>query len=56
MADKHGVGTFVNEAHELATDALDLFSVPQYEEALVHGKELTYILHQFYCLKAQLNF
>jgi hypothetical protein len=41
MTDKHGVGTFVNEAHELATDALDLFSVPQYEEALVHGKELT---------------
>ncbi len=41
MADKHGVGTFVNEAHKLATDALDLFAVPQYEEALIHGRELT---------------
>lgn len=41
MADKQGIGTFVNEAHELATDALDLFSLPPVESALIHGKQLT---------------
>lgn len=39
--DKQGVGTFVNEAHELASDSLDLFSVPPVESALVHGKQIT---------------
>jgi len=41
MTDKQGVGTFVNEAHELATDSLDLFSMPPYESALINGKTLT---------------
>lgn len=41
MADKHGIGTLVNEAHELATDALDLFTVPPIEVGLIHGKEVT---------------
>ena len=41
MSDKHGIGTFVNEAHELATDGLDLFSVPPVESALLYGKQLT---------------
>lgn len=41
MADKQGVGTFVNEVHELASDTLDLFSLPPIESALVHGKQIT---------------
>lgn len=41
MGDKQGIGTFVNEAHELATDTLDLFSVPPVESALIHGKQVT---------------
>lgn len=41
MADKHGIGTYVNEAHELATDALDVFSIPPVESALLYGKQLT---------------
>jgi hypothetical protein len=39
--DKSGVGTFINEAHEIATDAFDLFSTPPIEASLIHGKELT---------------
>lgn len=42
MTDKHGVGTFVNEATELATDALDLFNMPAYESALIAGKTQIY--------------
>lgn len=41
MADKHGIGTLVNESYELATDALDLFTLPPKEMALIHGKEVT---------------
>lgn len=41
MSDKHGIGTFVNEAHELASDGLDVFSIPPTEAGLLHGKQLT---------------
>lgn len=41
MADKRGIGTFVNEIHELATDSIDLFSVPPIESTIIHGKTLT---------------
>ena len=41
MADKHGIGTFVNEAHELATNGLDVFSMPAIEAGLIHGRQLT---------------
>jgi len=42
MPDTKGLGTFVNDEHELATDAIDLFSVPQAEVSIVHGKSVTY--------------
>lgn len=41
MADKRGIGTFVNEAHEMASDKIDLFNVPPIESAIIHGKTLT---------------
>jgi len=42
MPDTKGLGTFVNDEHELATDALDFFSIPHAEVAIVHGKNVTY--------------
>ena len=42
MAKTVGIGTFIDDAHELATDSLDLFSTPQTESALIHGKVQTY--------------
>lgn len=42
MPDTKGLGTFVNDEHELATDAIDLFSVPHAEVSIVHGKNVTY--------------
>ena len=45
MANKSGVGTFVNEEFELATDSLDLFSVPSVEQAQISGRTQTYYLH-----------
>lgn len=42
MPDTKGIGTFVNDEHELATDAIDLFSVPHAEVAIVHGKNVIY--------------
>lgn len=41
MADKHGVGTYVTEAHELASESVDLFSVPPVEVSAIHGKTQT---------------
>jgi len=41
MSEKQGIGTFVNEAHELASNSLDLFTMPEQESALIHGKQLT---------------
>ena len=45
MADKSGVGTLVNELHELATDSLDLFTFPSVEQAQISGRTQTYYLH-----------
>jgi len=42
MPDTKGIGTFVNDAHELATEGIDLFSVPQVEVSIVHGKQVVY--------------
>lgn len=42
MANKSGVGTFVNEEQEMATDSVDLFSIPQLESAMIHGKTQTF--------------
>lgn len=42
MPDTKGVGTFVNDQHELATDSIDLFSIPHAEVSMVHGKNVTY--------------
>jgi len=39
MTDKSGLGTMVLEQHELVTDALDLFSLPAIERALISGRE-----------------
>jgi len=36
--NKQGIGTFVNEAHELGTSSLDIFNEPEQEKALIHGK------------------
>lgn len=42
MPDTKGLGTFVNDEHELATDSIDLFSIPHAEVSMVHGKNVTY--------------
>ncbi len=42
MPDTKGLGTFVNELHELATDSLDVFSTPSLEVSIIHGKNVTY--------------
>jgi len=42
MADKSGLGTMVMEQHEMITDALDLFSLPAIERALISGREQIY--------------
>lgn len=42
MPDTKGIGTFVNDEHELATDSIDLFSIPQAEVSIVHGKDVIY--------------
>ena len=44
MAKTAGIGTFIDDAHELATDSLDFFSVPRTESALIHGKNQEYYL------------
>lgn len=41
MADKHGIGTFVSEVHELASESIDLFSLPPIETSAIHGKTQT---------------
>jgi hypothetical protein len=41
MSENQGIGTFVHEAHEMGTSALDLFSSPEQETALIYGKQLT---------------
>lgn len=45
MASKGGIGTFVTEDHELATDSLDLFTPPTVEGTQIAGKVQTYYLH-----------
>lgn len=40
--DTKGLGTFVTDSHELATDAIDLFTLPQAEVSIVHGKSVIY--------------
>lgn len=42
MANHAGIGTLVNEEFELATDSLDLFSIPSIESAQIEGKTQTY--------------
>lgn len=42
MASTSGIGTFVNEKHELATEAIDIFAIPQAEKSMIHGKTITY--------------
>lgn len=42
MADHSGIGTMVVEQHEMITDALDLFSLPAIERALISGREQIY--------------
>ena len=37
MTNKSGIGMFVLDEHEMATDALDLFSLPVVERAQIHG-------------------
>lgn len=38
-----GIGTLMTENHELASSSVaDLFDLPTYEQALIHGKTLTY--------------
>jgi len=44
MGDKHGIGTLVNEQHEMATDSIDLFSLPSIETSQIHGKTLEFHL------------
>jgi hypothetical protein len=41
MADKRGIGTFVNEQHELASDSIDLYTIPPIDKSQIHGKEQT---------------
>jgi len=42
MANKSGIGTFVEEQHELATDSLDLFSLPGVDSSQISGKWQTF--------------
>ena len=44
MTDKSGIGTFVNEQHELATTSLDLFAAPEIERAQISGRTQTYYM------------
>ena len=41
MTSNAGVGTFVTEAHELASNGLDIFSGPMVDGSLLHGKTMT---------------
>lgn len=45
MTDKSGIGTFVNDEFELATDSLDLFSLPSVDQSQISGRTQTYYLH-----------
>jgi hypothetical protein len=42
MPDSKGIGTFVNDQLELATDSIDLFSIPHAEISMIHGKNVIY--------------
>lgn len=42
MPDTKGLGTFVTDQYELATDSIDLFSLPNAETSIVHGKSVLY--------------
>jgi len=44
MTDKSGIGTFVHEQHELATTSLDLFTMPEIEQAQISGRTQTYYM------------
>ena len=41
MSNKAGIGTLVNEEHELGTSALDLFTSPPVESTQIAGRNQT---------------
>lgn len=45
MKDKSGIGTFVSDDYEMATDSLDLFSLPPVEHAQIRGVTQSYYMH-----------
>ena len=45
MTNKAGIGTLITEEHELATSALDLFSIPPIEATQLGGQEQTVYLN-----------
>lgn len=45
MKDTSGIGTFVSDDYEMATDSLDLFSLPPIERAQLHGATQTFYMH-----------
>lgn len=45
MANTSGLGTFVNDEFEMATDALDFFTMPPVESAQIHGRTSVYYPH-----------
>lgn len=42
MPDKLGVGTFIEDQVELISSGLDLFSIPEIDNSVIHGKTVTY--------------
>jgi len=42
IVDKSGIGSLVHEEHELATDALDYFTLPKIDSSLIAGKHQVY--------------
>jgi hypothetical protein len=42
MADKHGLGTFINDSTELTSSGLDVFSVPPVDTILKEGRTVYY--------------
>lgn len=42
MPDKIGIGTFINDELELASNGIDLFTPPNIDNSQIHGKTLSY--------------
>lgn len=42
MPDKLGVGTFIEDQIELVSSGLDIFSIPEIDNSVIHGKTVTY--------------